>query len=118
MFFNVVRESDDPYLIVVSFSIVSPTILSVSLQPALEEFKCGLRPNDGGKVIPDGRRGIGETSIDDGWSMYRLVKMNCGGWTNWEYGGGEWVGWDREGWMLLEYDIKEILNMMRRCIGN
>ena len=27
----------------------------VSLQLALEEFKYGLRPNDGGKVVPDGR---------------------------------------------------------------
>ena len=38
----------------------------VSLQPALEEFKCGLRSNDGGKVVPDGRRCIGEASIDYG----------------------------------------------------
>ena len=38
----------------------------VSLQLALEEFKRRLRPNDGGKVVPDGRRGIGEASIDDG----------------------------------------------------
>ena len=30
------------------------------LQLTLEEFKSGLRPNDGGKVVPDGKRGISE----------------------------------------------------------
>ena len=53
----------------------------VSFQLALEEFERRLGPNDGGKVVPDGRRSIGEASIDDGWSVYWLVKMNCGGWT-------------------------------------
>ena len=53
----------------------------VSLQLALEEFERRLRPDDGAKVVPDGRRGIGEALIDDGWSVDWLVKMNCGGWT-------------------------------------
>ena len=38
----------------------------MGLELMLEEFKCRLRPNDGGKVCPVDRRGIGEASIDDG----------------------------------------------------
>ena len=45
---------------------VQHNLEEVSLQPALEEFKCRLRPNDGGKVVPDVKRGIGEASIVDG----------------------------------------------------
>ena len=40
-----------------------------------------LMMGGGGKVVPDGRRGIGEASIDYGWSVNWLVKVNCGGWT-------------------------------------
>ena len=32
----------------------------------LEELKCRLRPNDGGKVVRDGRWGIREALIDNG----------------------------------------------------
>ena len=38
----------------------------MGLELTLDEFKSGLRPNDGEKVVPDGRRGLGEASIDDG----------------------------------------------------
>ena len=56
----------------------------MGLQLSLEEFKYRLRPNDGGKDVPDGGQGIGEASIDDGWSMDRfgeneLRRMNEGG---------------------------------------
>ena len=46
-------------------------------------------------------------NLDWRWIIYGLVgedelrRMNEGGW---EYGGGEWDGWDREGWIWLEYD--------------
>ena len=42
-----------------------------------------------------------------------LQRMNEGGW---EYGGGEWVGWDREDWMWLEYD-KWLRRFWRWCEG-
>ena len=58
-------------------------------------------------------------SFDWLWTICELVgegelrRMNEGGW---EYGGGEWVGWDREGWMWLECD-KWLKRFWRWCEG-